>query len=554
MKKSLLSLLLLCFALSGMASTDRDCPPPSHLTVSSVTAFTAHLDWEGTTDDYLVLLGLERLAFDVDFETGDFSQANFTTTTPDYPWAIEDFGQGSSFSAKSTNAGVGNSTSDMVLEVNLSTDMIVSFSAAVSSENGYDRGFFSIDGIDKTSCSGAIGWTSYSFPLTVGTHTLRWYYKKDMSTDAGFDCFYVDNIRIGYANEWDRFYTEESQYTFESLSDETSYLVKVVGFCDGEESEPSRTVSFTTTYYCRTPKELMVSGLTEKEATLNWVANGMSYYVQFGKLRPDIDADFETNDFSQASFTTSSSYPWMVVKDDIGNTICAKSGNKGVDNTTSSLLLEVNADSETFVSFSSRVSSESSFDKGYFSIDNEEEMVVSGEVGWADYVYPMTAGTHTLRWYYAKDSSGDAGDDCFYVDNIKFGAVNRWEDYDTDELYYTFTDLEPKTTYVTRVQSSCEVEMSAFSKWLGFTTPSNHMVSEYPAEDNAEPFAYYNNGSLVIIHEGCVTLRIIDALGRTVCSQNLTDSQNVDFDVKAGVYVLQLIQDENVRTQKVVIR
>lgn len=554
MKKYLLPLLFLCFALTGMASTDRDCLPPTHLTVSSVTAFTAHLDWEGDHESYILLLGQEKVVHDVDFETGDFSQAAFTTTTPDYPWTIEDYGYGSSFSAKSTNAGVGNTVSDLVLEVNLSTDMMVSFSGAVSSENGFDRGAFCIDGIEMEYFSGQMGWTSKSFPLTAGTHTLRWYYSKDMNMDAGLDCFQVDNIKIGYADRWERDYPDGTSFTYESLSEETSYIAKVVGICESEQSEPSRAVCFTTTTYCRTPKELRVSDVTEKEATLNWVANGMAYYIQFGKLHPAIDADFETGDFSQADFTTTSSYPWILMRDPGSNNYYARSTSVSMQNNASALFLQVNEDSEMFVCFSAKISSELGFDRGCFSIDDEEKMCISGEVGWTDTVFLVPEGAHTLCWKYSKYSNGSSGDDCFYVDNVKLGGVEHWMEYDTDETFYTFSNLEPRNTYVTRVQSSCEFEMSSLSRWLCFTTPSNHSVSEYPALDNAVPFAFYDNGLIRIDNEGEAILHIVDVLGRTVGIENVNESQIVSVNLKAGVYMLQLVQDQKVRTQKILVR
>lgn len=549
MKKSLLPILFLCFALSGKVCADGDCPPATHLNAYGITASTAHLQWEGASDGYNVMLGLERLVLDVDFETGDFSQANFTTTTA-YPWRIMKLGQDGSFCAKSTNEGIPNAASDLVLEVNLSTDMVISYSSRVSSESGWDRGYFSIDGIDKEGISGETGWESYSYPVFAGTHTLRWYFKKDSYGDAGDDCFYVDNIKLGYANSWQQFYTESTRYTFEGLRDETSYLTKVVGVCVDGESDESRTISFTTTPICRKPKNLNVTDITTQEATLSWDANGGSYYVMLGKERLSVDVNFETGNLSQANFSTSSNYPWTVVQGGQGSAYCAKSSNVGLGNTTSSLSLEVAVGSDTFVSFSYMISSEGSYDKGFFSIDDVEKMIVSGEAGWTDKVFPLTPGTHVLRWYYVKDMNGDSGSDCFCVDNIKIGNVDVWEDYDTDTETFTFVELEPKTTYMARVQSSCGYDMSDMSEWICFATLSGFAVPE----DHVEaPFASYDNGVIRIHNEGEATLHIVDVLGRMVVSENVNGSQNVNVNLKSGMYMLQLVQDQRVRTQKMLV-
>ena len=71
--------------------------------------------------------------------------------------------------------------------------------------------------------------------------------------------------------------------------------------------------------------------------------------------------------------------------------------------------------------------------------------------------------------------------------------------------------------------------------------------------NNNDSFAFYNNGNIVINNEGSAILSIVDVLGRTISSQNINGSENVSINAKAGVYTLQLIQGENVKTQKIVV-
>ena len=71
--------------------------------------------------------------------------------------------------------------------------------------------------------------------------------------------------------------------------------------------------------------------------------------------------------------------------------------------------------------------------------------------------------------------------------------------------------------------------------------------------DNA-PFAFISNGNIVITADTQnVTLQIVDAMGRmVVCSDGVhTVSTN---GMTAGVYVLRLIDGDNVKTQKIVIQ
>ena len=62
--------------------------------------------------------------------------------------------------------------------------------------------------------------------------------------------------------------------------------------------------------------------------------------------------------------------------------------------------------------------------------------------------------------------------------------------------------------------------------------------------DNDAPFAYISNGELVITGEG--TLQVIDALGR-----NLPPFTS---HLSPGIYVLRLINGNDVKTQKIVIK
>ena len=73
-------------------------------------------------------------------------------------------------------------------------------------------------------------------------------------------------------------------------------------------------------------------------------------------------------------------------------------------------------------------------------------------------------------------------------------------------------------------------------------------------DSNDNHFAFYNNGNIVINNEGSAILNIVDVLGRTISSQTINGSENVSFNANAGVYTLQLIQGENVKTQKIVVK
>ena len=69
----------------------------------------------------------------------------------------------------------------------------ISFDYFVSSEQGFDFLVVFLDGVQRESWSGQQEGTQ-SFPVTAGTHVLRFDYDKDGSSLGGLDLAWVDNI------------------------------------------------------------------------------------------------------------------------------------------------------------------------------------------------------------------------------------------------------------------------------------------------------------------------------------------------------------------------
>lgn len=73
------------------------------------------------------------------------------------------------------------------------------------------------------------------------------------------------------------------------------------------------------------------------------------------------------------------------------------------------------------------------------------------------------------------------------------------------------------------------------------------------AEDS-ETFAFNSYGSWIIVNEGLATLQMVDINGRMICNETIEGYTSMKFNVAPGVYVLRLVNGENVRVQKVVVR
>lgn len=73
----------------------------------------------------------------------------------------------------------------------------VSFALKTSSEATFDALVFYVDGVEKGRWSGIqAAWTTVSYSLTAGAHTLTWSYEKDGSGANGADAAWVDSVSL----------------------------------------------------------------------------------------------------------------------------------------------------------------------------------------------------------------------------------------------------------------------------------------------------------------------------------------------------------------------
>ncbi len=67
-------------------------------------------------------------------------------------------------------------------------------------------------------------------------------------------------------------------------------------------------------------------------------------------------------------------------------------------------------------------------------------------------------------------------------------------------------------------------------------------------------FAFFSNGTWVISNDGEATLQVIDVTGRVLSSETVNGSVSKAINAPAGVYMLRLINGNDVKTQKIVVR
>ena len=142
-------------------------------------------------------------------------------------------------------------------------------------------------------------------------------------------------------------------------------------------------------------------------------------------------------------------------------------------------------------------------------------------------IYTITVNTDNVEMSYLHLIDNMTGNDVDLLTLCKGGRG------DSKPVSYTFT---AKTTdYESRFK-------------LVFVTNNGDDASTGSAN-----FAFYSNGNWIIANEGQATLQVIDITGRILSSETVNGSVSKDIHAVSGVYMIRLINGDDVRTQKIII-
>jgi hypothetical protein len=225
--------------------------------------------------------------------------------------------------------------------------------------------------------------------------------------------------------------------------------------------------------------------------------------------------DWETGDDNSYNWAYSGDADWFVTSEEAyEGTYSMQSGNIN-DNDLTSMYIVVNSPSVFDMSFSFKTSTENGYDFLSFLIDNVEQGSWSGENDWSEIAYPLTAGSHNLRWRYAKDFTATGGTDACWVDNI-----------------------------VLPVAASVAVNE---------TIPNAYVLSAYPV-----PFTDAVSVRMNSAQATQVTLRVVNALGGLVEERivNVASGANAwSLDSRSwssGLYTIQVVTTSGIDSLPVV--
>ena len=72
--------------------------------------------------------------------------------------------------------------------------------------------------------------------------------------------------------------------------------------------------------------------------------------------------------------------------------------------------------------------------------------------------------------------------------------------------------------------------------------------------NDGNAFAYYNNGNWIINNDGNATLQVVDVTGHILSSETISGNCSKAINAASGVYMLRLINGNDVKVQKIVVR
>jgi hypothetical protein len=163
----------------------------------------------------------------------------------------------------------------------------------------------------------------------------------------------------------------------------------------------------------------------------------------------------------------------------------------------------------------------------------------------------------TLSWQAANGAQA-------YILNLRPIGTSNWVSKKTNKVKLILSGLAASTTYEWRVKTLCSMnpyETSAFSVTDTFTTPplKLNMEEEEVTEMNVYPVPAHDMISVVIPVAGSGQLTLTNAMGSVVIRKEITaeTAATVELSVghlPAGVYFVQLKQDEHSFVQKIMIQ
>ncbi len=259
---------------------------------------------------------------------------------------------------------------------------------------------------------------SYYRPIKAGTYTIQF-------SKEGYGTQIFENVTI------DDYSTYELDVTLPSTSVFVDIHGVVADFDTGAPIEGAIISLLDTSYNPVTTNQngqYTIEHVPIGSYTFSVQATGYTSIVQINNVTEQ-NTEFNfylhvstAESFEDDSFPSGWSFAgnadWTIATDQFYDGLhSAKSGDIN-DGESSVLLFSTTITENGEVSFYYKVSSEANYDKLKFYIDNTQMGEWSGESQWTQVSFPISAGSHILKWAYIKDTSVTNGEDCAWIDMV----------------------------------------------------------------------------------------------------------------------------------------
>ena len=297
---------------------------------------------------------------------------------------------------------------------------------------------------------------------------------------------------------------------------------------------------------------------------------------------------FETGDFSAFDWQTLGGAYWFVDNDNANSgTYSARSGVIGNSSvTTLQVVVEVSVAGQ--ISFYKEICTEADKDKLTFYIDGQAKGVWSGEIHWSREAFDVSAGTHTFKWIYIKDSSGSYGKDACWIDDIQFPAAavvemlqgpelqatvdhNRvtlsWDNLGAGYEYIVRCDGEYLTTQsatsYTEVHGDGIYLYSVTAKHQGQLSAPSYLLVEVgvlSVEETKDEINVYPNPTEGVLFVDMPAMQtseyhVFNLTGQQILLGKTSGTLRIDLNGQPkGVYVLRVVSGGQAITKKIVVR
>ncbi|MBE0069875.1 Ig domain-containing protein [Thermoanaerobacterium thermosaccharolyticum] len=228
---------------------------------------------------------------------------------------------------------------------------------------------------------------------------------------------------------------------------------------------------------------------------LQWnVPDNTQPYTYMLHMKKPGDSEFQTipaksqvkvlNVYPPSAYTISFSGNWTRASGYGYNSQYGYESTNHTNNSTSSTSLTVNMPSSGTISFWYMVSSETNYDFIRFYIDGQEKLKNSGNLGWQQVSFSVSAGQHTFTWSYTKDISVSSYNDTAYIDNVSITGIGTFTFESSDSLQIGVWQI-PNIT---------------FTNWQGqtYTLPKSASLKMWMEQPNSDDPKGYGKGLISV--------------------------------------------------------